>query len=118
VAARAASILSRKLMPVGAQTAWVDPDKCIACMTCVHVCPYMAPRIGQDNKAEVQGVVCMGCGSCAAECPAKAITLRHYVDAQVLAAIDGLLIGASEDKTVEMAYPEPVGVAPPRWHKG
>ena len=33
----------------------------------------------------------MGCGSCTAECPAKAITLRHYVDAQILAAVDGLL---------------------------
>ena len=91
VAGRAASILSRKQMPVGAVTAWVDPDKCISCMTCVHVCPYMAPRPGEDNKAEVQGAVCMGCGSCTAECPAKAITLRHYVDAQLLDAIDSLL---------------------------
>ena len=53
VAARAASILSRKEMPVSAQTAWVDPDKCISCMTCVHVCPYMAPKVGKNNKAEV-----------------------------------------------------------------
>jgi len=118
VAARAASILSRKRMPVSGQIAYVDADKCISCMTCVHICPYMAPRVGENNKAEVQGVVCMGCGSCTAECPAKAITLRHYVDAQVLAAIDGLLAGDPQDKTVEMAYPEPVGVAPPRWHKG
>ena len=78
VAGRAASILSRKKMPVGGQIAWVDPDKCISCMTCVHVCPYMAPRVNEFNKAEVQGAVCMGCGSCTAECPAKAITLRHY----------------------------------------
>jgi heterodisulfide reductase subunit A2 len=118
VAARAASILSRKQMPVSGQIAYVYADKCISCMTCVHICPYMAPRIGEDNKAEVQGVVCMGCGSCTAECPAKAITLRHYVDTQVLGAIDALLAGAQEEKTVEMAYPEPVGVAPPRWHKG
>jgi heterodisulfide reductase subunit A-like polyferredoxin len=118
VAARAASILSRKQIPVSGQTAWVDPDKCISCMTCVHVCPYMAPRIGQDNKAEVQGAVCMGCGSCASECPAKAITLRHFADMQVLAAIDGLLAPDSEEQAVELAYPEPVGVAPPRWHRG
>ena len=81
VAARAASILARKQMPVGGQIAWVDPDKCISCMTCVHVCPYMAPRINEHNKAEVQGATCMGCGSCTAECPAKAIALRHFVDA-------------------------------------
>jgi ferredoxin len=78
----------------------------------------MAPQIGQENKAEVQGVVCMGCGSCTAECPAKAITLRHFVDAQIFAAIEGLLVGEPVDKSVELAYPEPVGVAPPRWKKG
>jgi heterodisulfide reductase subunit A len=117
VAGRAASILSRKEMPVGGMRAWVDPDKCISCMTCVHVCPYMAPRVSHDNKAEVQGAVCMGCGSCAAECPAKAISLRHFVDAQILGAIDSLLAPSQEKKELALNYPEQVGVAPPRWHK-
>ncbi|MEW6720108.1 MAG: 2Fe-2S iron-sulfur cluster-binding protein [Thermodesulfobacteriota bacterium] len=120
VAGRAASILSRKKMAVGGQTAWVDPDKCISCMTCVHVCPYMAPGINEFNKAEVQGAVCMGCGSCAAECPAMAITLRNFTDLQVRAAIDGLM---GVDRGVrppdrDPRYPEGAGVAPPRWGKG
>ncbi len=117
VASRAAGILSRKQMPVSGQRAWVDPDKCISCMTCVHLCPYMAPKIGKDDKAEVQAAVCMGCGSCTAECPAKAITLRHYVDRQILAAVSDLL-GAGPEGRAELAYPEQVGVAQPRWHKG
>jgi heterodisulfide reductase subunit A-like polyferredoxin len=117
VAARAASILSKKSMAVGGQTAWVDPDKCISCMTCVHVCPYQATQVGRDNKAEVQGVVCMGCGSCSAECPARAITLRHYADAQILGAIDGLLASDYYAEPPELAYPEQVGVAMPRWNK-
>ena len=115
VAGRAASILSRKKMPVGGQIAWVDPDKCISCMTCVHVCPYMAPQVGQNNKAEVQGTVCMGCGSCSAECPAKAITLRHFVDAQILGAIESLLGAGPRTPARLPMYPEEVGVAPPRW---
>ena len=59
----------------------------------------------------------MGCGSCTAECPAKAITLRHYVDAQVLAAMDALLGTApepaakSETQQSESTYLEQVGVA-------
>lgn len=118
VAGRAASILSRKAMPVSGQIAWVDPDKCISCMTCVHVCPYHAPTVGFNNKAEVQGAVCMGCGSCTAECPAKAIELRHYLDSQILRALDHLLIGSSIEDCVETSYLESVGVAPPRWHKG
>lgn len=116
VAGRAASILSKKTMPVGGQTAWVDPDKCISCMTCVHVCPYMAPRVNEFNKAEVQGATCMGCGSCTAECPAKAITLRHFYDCQIIGAIDGLLGDDGEEKIPELAYPAQTGVAPPRWH--
>jgi heterodisulfide reductase subunit A len=117
VAGRAATILSRKLMPVGAQTAWIDPDKCIACMTCVHVCPYMAPNIGKDNKAEVQAAVCMGCGSCTASCPAKAISLHHYLDVQILGAINGLLKGAFEEQPADKTFLETVGVAQPRWKK-
>jgi heterodisulfide reductase subunit A len=115
-AGRAASILSKKKMPVGGQIAWVDPDKCISCMTCVHVCPYMAPLVNEFNKAEVQSAACMGCGSCSAECPAKAISLRHFYDSQILAAIDGALNKSNEEKIPELAYPAQAGVAPPRWH--
>jgi heterodisulfide reductase subunit A len=116
VAGRAAAILARKKMPVGGQTAWVDADKCVSCMTCVHVCPYLAPQINAFNKAEVQSATCMGCGSCTAECPAKAITLRHFVDAQILAAVHGLFGAELPATTFEPQYPEQVGVAPPRWH--
>jgi heterodisulfide reductase subunit A len=114
VAGRAASILSKTRMPVGGQTAWVDPDRCISCMTCVHVCPYAAPTVGGNNKAEIQGAACMGCGSCSAECPAKAITLRHYLDLQVLGALDSLL-GTSPKPRPELVYPLEAGIAPLRW---
>jgi heterodisulfide reductase subunit A len=117
VAGRAASILSRRKMPVSAQTAWVDPDKCISCMTCMHVCPYLAPRINEFNKAEVQAATCMGCGSCTAECPATAITLRHYMDCQIRAALDGLVGSGPAGATREPLYPEQTGVAPPRWRR-
>ena len=103
-------------MPVSGQTAWVDPDKCVSCMTCVHVCPYMAPQINECHKAEVHGATCMGCGSCTAECPAKAITLRHFMDSQILAAVNSLLGAGLEETQWEPLYPEQVGVATPRWH--
>ena len=85
-------------------------------MTCVHVCPYMAPHVGSNNKAEVQSAVCMGCGSCTSDCPARAITLRHYANIQIAAAIDGLLAGYAEEQDVQPRFPEQVGVAQPRWH--
>jgi heterodisulfide reductase subunit A len=79
------------------------------------VCPYMAPRIGENNKAEVQAAVCMGCGSCTASCPAKAISLHHYLDTQILGAINSLLKNAFDDTPAETSFPETVGVAQPRW---
>ena len=123
VAGRAASVLSRKAMPVGGQTAFVDQDKCISCMTCVHVCPYMAPTINVNNKAQVQGATCMGCGTCTAECPAMAITLRHFANDQILGALNGLLkhpaglVEETREEALPLVYLEQVGVAQPRWRK-
>jgi heterodisulfide reductase subunit A len=47
-------------------------------MTCVNSCPYGAPSLNYDHKAEVESAKCMGCGICAAECPARAIQLNHF----------------------------------------
>jgi hypothetical protein len=46
-----------------------------------------------------------------------AITLRHYVDHQILAAIGGLLDPERVVTPWDPLYPEQVGVATPRWHK-
>jgi heterodisulfide reductase subunit A-like polyferredoxin len=48
--------------------------------------------INDLNKAEVQVAKCMGCGSCVAVCPRRAITLWHQEDRQVLAMLDELLV--------------------------
>jgi heterodisulfide reductase subunit A-like polyferredoxin len=118
-AARAASILSRRKMPVGGQISWVDPDKCVGCMTCHAICPYLAPRVGEENKAMIQPAVCMGCGICAAECPALAIQLRHYTDAQVLAAVEELLHVRPEEREAMESEESGEGIAPIRWtHHG
>jgi ferredoxin len=76
----------------------------------------MAPHVGFNSKAEVQGTVCMGCGSCTSDCPARAITLRNYASTQIVAAIDGLLTARAEEPDLEPVFPEQVGVAQPRWH--
>ena len=78
-AARAASILSKTHLEVGAQVSHVDQDKCISCMTCIKACPYGAPMLNYDHKAEVESAKCMGCGICASECPARAIQLNHFL---------------------------------------
>jgi heterodisulfide reductase subunit A-like polyferredoxin len=89
--ARASTILSKKAMEVGGVVARVDGEKCAACLTCVRVCPYEVPVINPKGEAEIEVARCQGCGACAAECPAKAIELQHYEDAQILAKCESVM---------------------------
>ena len=90
---RATTVLSKTHLEIPGQVAKVDPVNCVACATCVKVCPYGAPMINDLNKAEIQGAKCMGCGSCAAACPARTITLQHQEDQALVAMLDELLVG-------------------------
>ena len=97
-AARAATILSHKTLSISAQISTVDPDNCAACLTCVRVCPFDVPQISAQHTgvgdivgaAYIEPAICHGCGSCASECPARAIQLMHYTDAQMLTKVDAL----------------------------
>ena len=98
-AARAATILSKTHLEVGAQVSVVDQNKCISCMTCVKACPYGAPNSNYDHKAEIEGAKCMGCGICVAECPARAIQLNHFNSGHFKIMIDQLF-NVMEPETV------------------
>ena len=88
---RACCLLSQNSIEVGGVVATVDPDLCAACLICVRACPYEIPFINADGVSEIDISKCHGCGVCAAECPAKAITLSHFQDTQILAQIDALM---------------------------
>jgi heterodisulfide reductase subunit A len=90
-AARAATVLSKTHLEVGVQVSRVDQSKCISCMTCVHSCPYGAPFVNKDHKAEIASAKCMGCGICASECPARAIQLNHFEARHFNIMIDELM---------------------------
>ncbi|HJX65438.1 MAG TPA: 4Fe-4S binding protein [Polyangia bacterium] len=53
VAGRAATILSRAKLDIAGQVAKVDPEGCVACATCVKVCPYGTPMINDLKKAHL-----------------------------------------------------------------
>ncbi len=82
--ARAITILSKDQVAAGGIVAHVEGELCAACLTCVRVCPYSVPVINEKGEAEIDISKCKGCGSCAAECPAKAIDLMHYRDIQII----------------------------------
>ncbi len=53
----------------------VDAGKCVACLTCVRLCPFAAPRIEPGGYAVIDPGLCRACGICVTACPAEAITL-------------------------------------------
>ena len=71
-----------------------DPQKCVACLTCIRVCPHGAIQlVRSDDSKEVAGIsdlACYACGICAAICPAKAIRFKGYGDDETLAQIEAV----------------------------
>ncbi len=84
--------LIRGTVPVGSETAIVDPELCAGCGMCVQVCPFGAPSLDLLwGVSRVNAVLCKGCGACAVTCPSKAIRLQHFTPDQVLAQVEALV---------------------------
>jgi formate dehydrogenase beta subunit len=56
--------------------AFVDEDRCVACLTCVRICPFGVATV--SNTAIMPSEKCQACGLCAALCPAAAIALKRF----------------------------------------
>jgi heterodisulfide reductase subunit A-like polyferredoxin len=97
-ASRAARVLSQKNLTAGVRVAVVDETLCTGCLTCVRICPFHVPLIKPNltgvgeilGAATIEPATCQGCGICAAECPARAIQLVYYTDAQMDAEVGAL----------------------------
>jgi heterodisulfide reductase subunit A len=86
VASRAAAPMANRRVRTEAITAVVNTDLCVGCRLCEKLCPFGAHKI-EEGKSTVIEALCKGCGVCAAACLRRAITMRHFTDDQILAAI-------------------------------
>jgi len=89
-AARAATVISQPYLDQSGIVSEVNGHVCAGCLTCVRLCPYDVPEIGEDGVAHIEPASCQGCGVCASACPRKAIVTRHYSDDQIVSKIDVL----------------------------
>ena len=55
----------------------VDREYCVACGTCVKVCPLQIIQIEQGVFAKINSDKCVGCGKCANACPASIINIEN-----------------------------------------
>jgi heterodisulfide reductase subunit A len=87
-------LLSSGKILVDVEKVKADPQKCVACLTCIRVCPHRAIQLVRaDNSKEVAGIsdlACYACGICAGICPAKAIRFQGYRDEEILAQIEAI----------------------------
>ncbi len=93
-AARALTLLTQDSLYLGGVVAYVDPERCVGCLTCTRVCPFSIPQVvqkdgqngvgGLGHAAYIDTAQCQGCGTCTGECPANAIQLVHFTDEQMM----------------------------------
>ena len=87
-------LLSPGKIMVEVERVKADSKKCVACLTCIRVCPHRAVQLVQIDSekvvAEISQLACDRCGICAAICPAKAIKFEGYSDDQILAQIKAI----------------------------
>ncbi|MGZ8867762.1 MAG: hydrogenase iron-sulfur subunit [Thermoanaerobaculia bacterium] len=105
-ASRASNLLSAGQVRIEAITARLNPDACVPCKVCASACAYHAIEEGDPRTKRPPVFVeasCAGCGTCAAECPRDAISMRHFSDAQITAQIDGILTGDATGKVLAFA---------------
>ena len=66
-------------------------ERCAKCYKCILACPYSAISINENGTIVVDLILCRGCGTCASQCPSKAIDLIYYRDDQFMVLLDELL---------------------------
>lgn len=58
--------------------AMVDTKLCVACGSCVKVCPKAAIVIIKGTHAQINEKACIGCGKCKVICPASVIGIEVH----------------------------------------
>lgn len=107
-AANASSIVTAGVFAKELVTAIVDTERCIGCHRCEKSCNYNAIHVDPESGiADVVDLNCKGCGICVSSCPARAIQLRYYRDAQLGGKVFAIV------KDPDVSTTKPIDASPP-----
>ena len=68
----------------GGKKAVINPEKCVRCYSCEHIC-----RFGAIKNCAVNSIECEGCGLCERICPVNAIEMKEASTGNLLLYKDG-----------------------------
>ena len=57
----------------------LDPEKCVGCTLCTHVCPHHVFEMANNRAVIVDHNACMECGACVNNCPSGALEVTPGV---------------------------------------
>ncbi|MBU4209310.1 MAG: hypothetical protein KKD12_06535, partial [Proteobacteria bacterium] len=93
-ATRAVTLLAKKIINMSGTVAHVNPLNCSSCSVCLNICPFSAPAFIEEGpftgKAQINSVLCKGCGLCTASCRSGAIHLKGFDNNQIFSQIFAL----------------------------
>ncbi len=91
-AAHAIALLDKGFVEIEPNTAYINPDHCSGCKSCIPLCPYHAISFDEQlKKARIDEALCAGCGTCVAACPSGSIIQNLFEDDQIFSEIDEVL---------------------------
>ena len=88
--AAALSLIDQGSIALDPTIAEVNKVLCAGCGLCAIACPYGTIQV-ENRTSKVNSYLCKGCGTCAAACRNKAISLIHYNDSQIVHELVGVL---------------------------
>jgi len=91
-AERALRIVASERVAAGSIIAGVHESLCALCERCIEACPYGARILDPDDeRIQVNPVMCQGCGACAAVCPNDAAYVEGFGAERLMDVIDAAL---------------------------
>lgn len=92
-ASEALALMDRGIVELEPNTAFIDEEICSGCHLCIAMCPYSAISYDKEKKVAVLNeALCKGCGACVATCPSGAAQQNLFLDSQIFAEIEGVLV--------------------------
>jgi len=88
-AARAISVISQDNIETEGVPVMIDSERCAGCGICEANCSYAAIKVNPElGVAEVNPVLCKGCGTCSNVCPSSVPYLRRFEPRQLISMIE------------------------------